>query len=109
MDTSDPVVIASFARTPIGSFGGALSSLPAPGLGSIAVREAVRRAGLPGEAVDEVVMGCVLAAFLAVGVLSAILSVGIQGVDALGVPLASLAMPAAWPMIMYCGSMRSVE
>src|SRR3954462_10317563 len=60
----DQVVISSFARTPIGSFGGALSSLSATQLGAVAVREAVRRAQTPVEAIDEIVMGCVLAAGL---------------------------------------------
>ena len=56
------VVIASACRTPIGSFRGALSGLTAPQLGAVVVREAVRRAGVPPEAVDEVIMGNVLQA-----------------------------------------------
>ncbi|MGB2959493.1 MAG: acetyl-CoA C-acetyltransferase [Bacteroidota bacterium] len=56
------VVIVSACRTPIGGFGGSLSSLPAPRLGAIAVREAVQRAGLKPEDVDEVIMGNVLSA-----------------------------------------------
>lgn len=56
------VVIAGACRTPIGSFGGSLSSLAAPRLGAIAVREALRRAGVDPKAVDEVIMGCVLTA-----------------------------------------------
>jgi acetyl-CoA C-acetyltransferase len=56
------VVIASACRTPIGSFRGALSSLSAPQLGAIAVREAVRRAGISVEEVQEVIMGNVLSA-----------------------------------------------
>jgi len=54
------VVIASAARTPIGSFQGALSSLPAPELGAAAIREAVKRAGLRPEQVERVFMGNVL-------------------------------------------------
>ncbi len=54
------VVIASAARTPIGSFQGSLSSLPAPELGGIAIREAVKRAGLRPEQIEQVYMGCVL-------------------------------------------------
>jgi acetyl-CoA C-acetyltransferase len=57
-------VIVSAVRTPIGSFNGSLSSLPAPALGSIAIAEALRRAGLNGEAVSEVIMGNVLSAGL---------------------------------------------
>lgn len=60
----DPVVIASYARTPIGSFQGGLSSLPATELGSRAVQEAVKRAGVDGDAIDQVIMGCVLTAGL---------------------------------------------
>lgn len=54
------VVIVSAARTPIGSFGGSLKGVPARTLGAIAIKEALKRAGLKGEQVDEVVMGCVL-------------------------------------------------
>lgn len=56
------VVIASGCRTPIGSFRGSLSSLTATQLGAIAVREAVRRAGISPDAVNEVIMGNVLQA-----------------------------------------------
>jgi len=56
------VVIASAARTPIGAFNGSLSSVPAHYLGEVAIREALRRAGVePGE-VSEVVLGQVLTA-----------------------------------------------
>jgi acetyl-CoA C-acetyltransferase len=56
------VVIVSACRTPIGSFRGALSGLTAPQLGAVAVREAVRRAGITPEVVGEVIMGNVLQA-----------------------------------------------
>ncbi|MBI5404480.1 MAG: thiolase family protein [Ignavibacteriae bacterium] len=56
------VVIVSAVRTPIGSFQGALSSLTAPQLGAIAIKEAVSRAGIKNEDVSEVIMGCVLPA-----------------------------------------------
>jgi len=56
------VVILSAARTPIGSFLGALSSLPAPKLGAVAIRAAVERAGIDPESIDQVLMGCVLQA-----------------------------------------------
>jgi len=59
-----PVIVAA-ARTAIGTFGGTLAQTPAPELGAIAVREALRRAGnLPGDQVDEVILGNVLAAGL---------------------------------------------
>ena len=54
------VVIVSAARTPIGSFGGALKSVPTRTLGAIAVKEAIKRAGIKAEDIDEVVLGCVL-------------------------------------------------
>ena len=58
---SGHVFIASAARTPIGKFGGALSTTPAVELGGIAIRAAVERAGLPeGTPIDEVLMGQVL-------------------------------------------------
>ncbi|XP_075054938.1 acetyl-CoA acetyltransferase, mitochondrial [Mixophyes fleayi] len=60
--TVNEVVIASAVRTPIGSFQGTLSSLPATKLGSIAIKAAVEQAGIPAEAVNEVYMGNVLQA-----------------------------------------------
>jgi acetyl-CoA C-acetyltransferase len=53
-------VILSAARTPIGSFGGALAPVPAVELGAIAIRAAIERAGISPERVDETVMGMVL-------------------------------------------------
>ena len=58
------VVIVGGARTPIGSFLGALASVPATELGSIAIKAAVERAGISADAVGEVYMGCVLPAGL---------------------------------------------
>jgi acetyl-CoA C-acetyltransferase len=57
-------VIVSAVRTPIGKFQGALQSLVAPKLGAVAVREAIRRAGIDGQQVDECIMGCVIQAGL---------------------------------------------
>ena len=54
------VVIASAARTLLGSFQGALSALSAPELGAVAIREAVSRAGIQPDRVEQVFMGCVL-------------------------------------------------
>jgi acetyl-CoA C-acetyltransferase len=56
------IIIVSAARTPVGSFLGSLSSIPATKLGALAIAEAVRRAGLRGEDIDEVIMGNVLTA-----------------------------------------------
>jgi acetyl-CoA C-acetyltransferase len=58
------VVIVSAVRTPIGSFNGALSGISATKLGALVVAEAVRRAGIAKDAVDEVIMGNVIAAGL---------------------------------------------
>ena len=54
------VVIASAARTPMGSFGGTLKGTPTRTLGAIAIKEAINRAGIKPEMVEEVIMGCVL-------------------------------------------------
>ena len=56
------LVILSAARTPVGSFLGKLSSLPAPALGSVAIRAALERAGVKPEEVEQVVFGNVLQA-----------------------------------------------
>jgi acetyl-CoA C-acetyltransferase len=64
MHTGRDVVIVSAARTPIGRFLGGLATIPAPQLGSIAIAEAVRRAGIAKDAVSEVIMGNVLSAGL---------------------------------------------
>src|SRR3954462_15564835 len=62
--TADPIVILSYARPPMGSFQGALAGASATELGAAAVRAAVARAGVPGEQVDKIFMGCVLPAGL---------------------------------------------
>lgn len=64
MSTSDPIVILSAKRTPIGAFQGALSSLAAPKLGAAAIRAAVADACINGNQVAEVYMGCCLMAGL---------------------------------------------
>ena len=58
--SADAVVIASYARTPMGGFQGALSSLKATDLGAAAVRAAIERAGVDGAEVGRIYMGCVL-------------------------------------------------
>ncbi|NOZ86711.1 MAG: acetyl-CoA C-acetyltransferase [Deltaproteobacteria bacterium] len=58
------IVIASMARTPVGSFGKALKDVSAIRLGEIAVKEAMIRAGIEPSQVDEVILGCVLQAGL---------------------------------------------
>ncbi|HEX5726723.1 MAG TPA: acetyl-CoA C-acetyltransferase [Longimicrobiaceae bacterium] len=59
-DPKTTPVIVSAVRTPIGRFLGGLAALPAPELGAVAIREAVKRAGVPGEDVAEVIMGNVV-------------------------------------------------
>ncbi|MCL2493451.1 MAG: acetyl-CoA C-acetyltransferase [Clostridiales bacterium] len=54
------VVIVGAARTPIGKYGGSLKSIPAYKLGALAVKEALNRAGVAPDAVDDVILGCVL-------------------------------------------------
>jgi len=61
---SPQAVIVSAVRTPMGSFNGVFSSIPATKLGSVAISEALKRIALSGELVNEVYMGCVLAAGL---------------------------------------------
>ena len=56
------VVIVGMARTPFGSFQGALAQLPAPKLGAIAIEAALKRAGVAADQVSEVIMGNVLQA-----------------------------------------------
>ena len=58
----DDVVIVSAARTPVGAFNGALSALPAHELGKVAIQEALKRAGVEGGRVSEVIMGQILTA-----------------------------------------------
>jgi acetyl-CoA C-acetyltransferase len=60
----DPVVIISYARTPMGGFQGALSSLSATALGAAAVKGALERSGIAADAIDRIYMGCVLPAGL---------------------------------------------
>jgi acetyl-CoA C-acetyltransferase len=60
----DPVVIVSFARTPMGGFQGALGGVKATELGATAVKAAIERAGVSGDLVEQIIMGCVLPAGL---------------------------------------------
>lgn len=64
MSAQDPIVIIGSARTPMGGFQGALSSMTGPELGAAAVAAATERAGLKGSDIDEAIMGCVLSAGL---------------------------------------------
>lgn len=62
MENSDPIVIAGAARTPMGGFQGDFASTGAADLGAVAIRAALEGAGLAPEAVEEIIMGCVLPA-----------------------------------------------
>ena len=63
----DAVVIVNGARTPMGGFQGSLSGVSAPELGAAAIREAIQRAGLKADDIEDVIMGCVLPAGLKQG------------------------------------------
>src|SRR5215210_8727227 len=60
----DPIVILSYARTPMGAMQGALADVSATDLGATVVKAAVERAGVKGEEIDRIYMGCVLPAGL---------------------------------------------
>jgi len=87
------IVIVSAARTPVGSFNGALSSLPAHELGKVAIQAAVERAGITAADVDEVVLGQVLQAGAGQGPAR-------QAAVNAGVPVES----PAWSLNQLCGS-----
>nr|WP_295107663.1 acetyl-CoA C-acetyltransferase [uncultured Caulobacter sp.] len=87
------IVIVSAARTPVGSFNGALASLPASDLGKIAIEAAVSRAGLAPSDVDEVILGQVLQAAAGQGPAR-------QASVKAGVPVES----PAWSLNQLCGS-----
>ena len=87
------IVIVSAARTPVGSFLGALSSLPAHELGKIAIQAAVERAGIAAADVDEVILGQVLQAAAGQGPAR-------QASVNAGIPVES----PAWSLNQLCGS-----
>ena len=62
MSASNSIVIVSAARTPVGSFNGAFANTPAHELGAIAIKEALKRAGVDAKEVDEVILGQILTA-----------------------------------------------
>ena len=91
-------IIVSLARTPVGSFNGTLANVSAKDLGSLVIKEALNRAQLTPEQVDEVIMGCVLQAGLGQNVAR-------QAALAAGIPTAKPAMT----INQVCGSgLRSV-
>lgn len=93
------VVIVSAARTPVGSFNGSLSGVSAVDLGAIAIKEAIKRAGITPDMVDQTVMGCILQAGQGQGVAR-------QAAVKAGVPIEKPAMT----INMICGSgLRAVQ
>ena len=89
----DDIVIVSAARTPVGAFNGALSSLPAHELGKAAIQEALKRAGVEGGRVSEVIMGQILTAGQGQNPAR-------QASIAAGIPVES----PAWGVNQLCGS-----
>jgi acetyl-CoA C-acetyltransferase len=87
------IVIAAAARTPVGSFNGGLSSLPAHELGAIAIRAVLERTGVAADEVDEVILGQVLQAGAGQGPAR-------QAAVKAGVPIES----PAWSLNQLCGS-----
>src|ERR1700756_1024748 len=87
------IVIVSAARTPVGSFNGALSSVPAHVLGKSAIVAAIERAGVAPQDVDEVILGQVLQAATGQGPAR-------QASVAAGVPFET----PAWSLNQLCGS-----
>ena len=121
-DTSRIPVIVSAVRTPIGRFLGGLSPLSAPELGGIAIREAVRRAGVSLDDIDEVIMGNVIQggvgqaparqAMLKGGIPSSVSAVTINKVCGSGlksVMLASQAIKAGDLQVAVAGGMESMS
>ncbi len=64
MSSSDPIVIVSATRTPMGGFGGCLANVTAPELGANAIKGALAQTDIANDQIDEVIMGCVLPAGL---------------------------------------------
>ena len=91
--SQEAIVIAGAARTPVGSFNGALGGLPAHELGKVAIEAAMERAGIEGGEVDEVILGQILAA-------GAGQNPARQASIAAGIPVDS----PAWGMNQLCGS-----
>src|SRR5215217_6984487 len=89
----DDIVIVSAARTPVGAFNGALASLPGHELGKVAIAEALKRAGVEGPQVSEVIMGQILTAGQGQNPAR-------QASIAAGIPVES----PAWGVNQLCGS-----
>lgn len=121
-DTSRIPVIVSAARTPIGKYLGSLASLSAPELGAIAIREALKRSGIPGDQVNEVILGHVLQggtgqaparqALLKSGIPSAVSALTINKVCGSGlkaVMLAAQSIKAGDSQVVVAGGQESMS
>jgi acetyl-CoA C-acetyltransferase len=121
-DKSRTPVIVGAARTPIGKFLGALSSLSAPELGAVAIREALKRSGVPADDVQEVIMGHVIQggtgqaparqAALKAGLPATISAVTVNKVCGSGlkaVMLASQAIKAGDAQVIIAGGQESMS
>jgi acetyl-CoA C-acetyltransferase len=121
-DPSRTPVIVGAARTPIGKYLGALSTLTAPELGAIAIREALRRSGVPAEQVNEVIMGHVIQggtgqaparqAMLKAGVPASVSAVTINKVCGSGlkaVMLAAQAIKAGDAQVVVAGGQEAMS
>jgi len=121
-DKSRTPVIVSAARTPIGKFLGALSSLTAPELGAVAIKSAIERAGVPMDDIDEVIMGNVVQggvgqaparqAMLKAGVPATVSAVTVNKVCGSGlkaVMLAAQAIKAGDAQVIVAGGMESMS
>ena len=89
----DDIVIVSAARTPVGAFNGAFAALPAHELGKVAIQEALKRAGVEGAQVSEVILGQILTAGQGQNPAR-------QASIAAGIPVES----PAWGVNQLCGS-----
>jgi acetyl-CoA C-acetyltransferase len=121
-DKNRTAVIVSAARTPIGKFLGALSSLSAPELGAVAIRAAIERSGVPMSDIDEVIMGNVVQggvgqaparqAMLKAGVPATVSAVTVNKVCGSGlkaVMLAAQAIKAGDARVIVAGGMESMS
>src|SRR5206468_101502 len=98
LQMKDDIVIVAAARTPVGAFNGALATLPAHELGKVAIQETLKRAGVEGAQISEVIMGQILTAGQGQNPAR-------QASVAAGIPVES----PAWSVNQLCGSgLRSV-
>ena len=102
------IVIASACRTAIGTFGGTLKDVPAAELGAIVVKEAVKRAGIKPEMVDEVIFGNVLQAGLPIETTAMTINI-VCGSGLKSVALAANQILAGESEIVVCGGTENMS